>query len=175
MKSFRGTNSGIDHQPLPIDHSKGWKLMRTMGLDVGDKTVGLAISDELGICANPITIIQRTASAKKDLNEVRRIAEEYNVGEIVVGMPFMLDGTKGIQAEKVEAFIEGLRRRVTVPVIEWDERLTTSEVERMLIAADQSRAKRKQVIDKLAATVILQSYMDSKSSRLAREGCTDEE
>ena len=135
--------------------------MRLMGLDVGDKTVGVAMSDELEITAQPVTVIRRTDSIKKDLAEVKRLAEEYGVGEIVVGMPYMLDGSTGIQAEKVEAFVEGLRRRVRIPVILWDERLTTSQVERVLIEGGQSRAKRKEVIDKLAATVILQSYMSS--------------
>lgn len=149
--------------------------MRTMGLDVGDKTVGVAVTDELGISSNPVTIIARSNSPKKDLNEVRRLAEEYEVGEIVVGMPFMLDGSRGRQAEKVEEFMEGLRRRVTVPVVEWDERLSTWECDRIMIDADKSRAQRKKVIDKLAATVILQSYMDSKLIRESREGQADEE
>lgn len=134
--------------------------MRTMGLDVGDKTIGVAVSDELGIAANPVTVIKRTESLKKDIGEIRKIVEEYTIGLIVVGMPLMLNGTVGIQAQKVEAFVEALKRRVNVPVVTCDERLTTAEVERMLIAADQSRAKRREVIDKLAAAVILQSYLD---------------
>ena len=134
--------------------------MRKMGLDVGDKTVGVAVSDELGIAANPVTVIKRTESLKKDIGEIRRIVEEYKIRLIVVGMPLMLNGTVGIQAQKVESFVEALKRRVNVPVVTCDERLTTAEVERMLIAADQSRAKRREVIDKLAAAVILQSYLD---------------
>ena len=143
--------------------------MRIMGLDVGDKTIGVAVSDELGIIANPVTVIQRTASPRKDIGEIRRIAEEYGVERIVVGMPLMLDGTVGIQAEKVQAFVEALRRRVAVPVVTQDERLTTAEVERVLIEMDQSRAKRKKIIDKLAAAVILQSYLDRQSAKVSSE------
>ncbi|HUV03736.1 MAG TPA: Holliday junction resolvase RuvX [Armatimonadota bacterium] len=139
--------------------------MRIMGLDVGDKTIGVAVSDELGITANPVTVIQRTASLKKDIGEVRRIAEAGGVERIVVGMPLMLDGTMGIQAEKVAGFVEALRRRVRIPVDVWDERLTTVEVERVLVEMDQSRAKRRKVIDKLAAAVILKSYLDRQSAK----------
>lgn len=149
--------------------------MRYMGLDVGDKTIGVAISDELGITANPVTTIPRTGSIKREIGEVRRLVEENNVGRIIVGMPFMLDGSVGIQAEKVQAFIEELRRRMRTPIDTWDERLTTSEVERILIASDQSREKRKKVIDKMAAAVILRSYMDREQYAKRREEETDNE
>lgn len=138
--------------------------MRLMGLDVGDKTIGVAVSDELGITANPVAVIQRTGSLKREMGEIRRIVQEYGIARIVVGMPLMLDGARGIQAQKVEGFVEMLRRRVEVPVVTWDERLTTAEIERILIAADQSRAKRKKVIDKLAAAVMLRSYMEKQSA-----------
>jgi len=136
--------------------------MRIIGLDVGDKTIGVAMSDELGITAMPVTVILRTGSLKREIGEIRRLVEENDVESIVVGMPFMLDGTKGIQAEKVEAFVEELRRRLRVEIITWDERLTTAEVERILIASDQSRMKRKKVIDKMAAAIMLRSYMESR-------------
>jgi len=148
--------------------------MRVMGLDVGDKTIGVAVSDELGISANPVTVISRTGSMKREIGEVRRIAQEYGVERIIVGMPLMLDGTAGIQAQKVEAFVDELRRRLRIAVVTWDERLTTSEVERVLIAADQSRAKRKKVIDKLAAAVMLQSYMDRQRSEAGPKGQVDD-
>ena len=150
--------------------------MRLMGLDVGDRTIGVALSDELGITAQPLTVIRRTESVKKDLAEVRRLVEENGVGKIIIGLPLMMDGTVGIQAEKVEAFTEALRRRVRADIVMWDERLTTSEVERMLIAADESRAKRKEVIDKLEASIILRSYMDSQpSGSLASEESAENE
>ena len=143
--------------------------MRYMGLDVGDKTIGVAMSDEIGLTANPVTVISRTGSLKREIGEIRRLVQENGIGRIVVGMPFMLDGSVGIQAEKVQAFVEHLRRRITVPVVTWDERLTTAEVERILIASDQSREKRKKVIDKMAAAVILRSYMDREQYQSRRE------
>ena len=148
--------------------------MRYMGLDVGDKTIGVAMSDEIGLTANPVTVISRTGSLKREIGEIRRLVQENGIGRIVVGMPFMLDGSVGIQAEKVQAFVEDLRRRITVPVVTWDERLTTAEVERILIASDQSREKRKKVIDKMAAAVILRSYMDREQYQSRSEGDADE-
>jgi len=141
--------------------------MRFMGLDVGDKTIGVAISDEKGITASPLAVISRTGSLKREIGEIRRFAEQYKVERIVVGVPLMLDGTVGIQAQKVQAFVDELQRRIMVPVVQWDERLTTAEVERILIAAGQSRAKRKKVIDKMAAAVMLRSYMDRQRSAVA--------
>lgn len=135
--------------------------MRVMGLDVGDKTVGVAISDELGICASPRTVLPRDG---REWAAVARMAEEEAVGEIVVGMPVSLSGEAGAQAEKVARFIRTLRAKVTAPVREWDERLSTVEAERVLLAADASRARRRQVIDKLAATLILQGYLDWRGS-----------
>ncbi len=143
--------------------------MRFMGLDVGDKTVGVAISDEKGVTASPLAVISRTGSLKREIGEIRRFAEQYKVERIVVGVPLMLDGTVGIQAQKVRAFVDELQRRIRVPVVQWDERLTTAEVERILIAADQSRAKRKKVIDKMAAAVMLRSYMDRQRSASEHE------
>jgi len=146
--------------------------MRLMGLDVGDKRVGVALSDELGICAQPVAVIQRTDSIKKDIAQIRKIIEENDVSTIIIGMPLMLNGSVGVQAEKVEAFAEALRRRVKTPIIMWDERLTTNEVERILISDNQSRAKRKEVIDKMAAAVILGSYLDSQRSGVKKD-CND--
>ena len=134
--------------------------MRIIGLDVGEKTIGIAMSDELGIAANPITIIKRTSSIRLDISAVRQIAEANDVNLAVVGLPLMMDGSEGIQAEKTLSFVAELKRRTRLEVVTWDERLSTAEVERIMIANDQSRAKRKKVIDKLAAAVILQGYMD---------------
>ena len=146
--------------------------MRLMGLDVGDKTIGIAVSDELGLAAHPLTVVRRTGSVKKEIAEVLHIAEEKSVTEIVVGKPLMMDGSVGIQAEKVAAFVEAVRRRTKIPVVEWDERLTTMEVERILLDADESRARRKQVIDKMAAAVMLGAYMNRQ--QYARREVTDE-
>jgi len=143
--------------------------MRLIGLDVGDKTIGVAVSDELGFGAHPVTVIRRTDSVRKDIGKVRELTEQYNVERIVVGIPIMLSGTTGVQAEKVLAFIEEIRKRIRIPIETWDERLTTSEVERMLIETGHRREKRKEIIDKHAAAVILQSYMDRQKSAAEQE------
>lgn len=131
---------------------------RLMGLDVGDRTIGVAVSDLLMITAQGVTTIKRT-NIKNDIKELIKIIEEYNVTKIVVGLPKMLDGTVGIQGEKVLNFIEKLKKQVNLPIEFEDERFTTSISERMLIDADVRRKKRKEVIDKLAAVHILSGYM----------------
>ena len=134
--------------------------MRTMALDVGEKTVGIAVTDELGISASPRETLRRDGS---ELDRLERIVKEEGVGEVVVGLPISLNGTLGPSAQKVLAFVETLRTRLEVPIETWDERLTTAEAEKMLIAADTRRAKRRQVIDQIAATLILQGYLRNKS------------
>ena len=131
---------------------------RFMGLDVGDKTIGVAVSDLLMITAQGVTTIKRT-SIKNDLNELKKIIDEYQVTKIVVGIPKMLDGTIGIQGQKVLEFIEKVKKKIDLPIELEDERFTTTISERMLIEADVKRKKRKEVIDKLAAVQILSSYM----------------
>lgn len=131
---------------------------RLMGLDVGDKTIGVAVSDLLMITAQGVTTIKRT-NIKNDINELRKIIDEYKVTKIVAGLPKMLDGTIGIQGEKVLSFLEKLKTHLDLPIELEDERFTTSISERMLIDADVKRKKRKEVIDKLAAVHILSGYM----------------
>jgi len=131
---------------------------RLMGLDVGDKTIGVAVSDLLMITAQGVTTIKRT-NIKNDLNELKKIIDEYQVTEIVVGIPKMLDGTVGIQGQKVLEFTDKMKKHISLPVEFEDERFTTAISERMLIEADVKRKKRKEVIDKLAAVQILSSYM----------------
>src|SRR5262245_55930786 len=127
-----------------------------MALDVGDRNIGVATSDELEITAGPRAVLARNG---RELDEIERIVVEEGVGEIVVGMPVSLGGFRGPQAEKVSAFVEALRRRIAVPVRLWDERMSTVEAERVLLEADTSRSRRKRVIDKVAATVILEGYL----------------
>jgi len=131
---------------------------RLMGLDVGDRTIGVAVSDLLMITAQGVTTIKRT-NIKNDINELKKIIDEYKVTKIVAGLPKMLDGTVGIQGEKVLSFLEKLKKHVDLPIELEDERFTTSISERMLIDADVKRKKRKEVIDKLAAVHILSGYM----------------
>ncbi|AMX82801.1 crossover junction endodeoxyribonuclease RuvA [Geobacillus subterraneus] len=137
--------------------------MRTLGLDLGTKTLGVAVSDELGWTAQGLeTIAIDEEHGNYGLERLRAIIEEYGVDAIVVGWPKNMNGTLGPRAEASERFAARLREEFSLPVVLWDERLSTMAAERMLIAADVSRKKRRKVIDKMAAAVILQSYLDSK-------------
>lgn len=133
--------------------------MRIMSLDVGSRTIGIACSDALLMTAQGIETIRRT-SLEKDFNRLQELIAEYEVHELVVGMPKNMNGTKGERAEKTEEFVEKMKEVIDLPVTYWDERLSTVMAERQLIAADVSRKKRKSVIDKMAAVVILQGYLD---------------
>lgn len=130
-----------------------------MALDVGSRTIGIACSDALLMTAQGIETIRRT-SLENDFNRLRELILEYEVHELVVGMPKNMNGTKGERAEKTEEFVEKMKAVIDLPVTFWDERLSTVMAERQLIAADVSRKKRKGVIDKMAAVVILQGYLD---------------
>jgi putative Holliday junction resolvase len=135
-----------------------------MGLDVGSKTIGVAISDELGIIAQGLKTIRRK-TWEEDLKELHIIISEFKIERIVVGLPKNLDGTLGKQAETVLKWVESLKQRIPLPVETWDERLSTVEASRTLITADLSRKKRKGVIDKLAAVIILQGYLQQMGSQ----------
>ena len=141
------------------------KIMRLMGLDVGDRRIGVALSDEGAIIASPHSTIERRGE-KKDVLQLAEMARREEVSEILVGMPFSLDGSMGPQAEKVGRFVEALRGATAIPVTTWDERLTTVSAERALLEADVSRAKRRLVIDRVAAALILQSYLDARRERV---------
>ena len=130
-----------------------------MALDVGSRTIGIACSDALLMTAQGIETIRRT-SLENDFNRLRELISEYEVHELVVGMPKNMNGTKGERAEKTEELVEKMKAVIDLPVTFWDERLSTVMAERQLIAADVSRKKRKGVIDKMAAVVILQGYLD---------------
>lgn len=138
--------------------------MRTMGLDVGSKTIGIAISDALGWTAQGI----ETISIDEEAGEfgVERIAElvkEHQVSEFVIGYPKNMNNTVGPRGEASERYADLLKESFNLPVTLWDERLTTMAAERTLLEADVSRKKRKQVIDKMAAVMILQGFLDSKN------------
>ncbi|MGD9677240.1 MAG: Holliday junction resolvase RuvX [Vulcanibacillus sp.] len=135
--------------------------MRIMGLDVGDKTIGVAVSDEFGWTAQGVGVIQRK-ELDYDLNQLAKIMDEYNVEEILLGLPKNMNGTIGYRAEGIIQLAEIIKDRLKVPVLFMDERLTTVMAERTLIEADVSRRKRKKVIDKMAAILILQGYLDMK-------------
>lgn len=132
-----------------------------MGLDVGDKRIGIALSDEGAWIASPRETLERSGN-RKDIRHMLDLARREDVSEIVVGMPFSLDGSRGPQALKVERFVEALQSETDIRVTTWDERLTTVSAERALLEGDVSRAKRKKTIDRVAAALILQGYLDSK-------------
>lgn len=139
--------------------------MRIMGLDLGKKTIGVAVSDEMGFSAQPITVIRRKG-LKQDLAELAALIEQYDVTSIVLGLPRNMNGSIGPQAEKSKVFGAMLEEKFQLKIDYWDERLTTVSAERVLLEGDVSRAKRKKVIDKVAASLILQGYLD----RLAGQG-----
>lgn len=132
-----------------------------MGLDIGDKTIGVAISDPLLITAQGIKTIRRE-SLKKDINELRVLVKDYNVNTIVAGLPKNMNNTLGPQGEKVLDFVERIERQIGVDIVLQDERLTTVAAERTLIEGDVSRKKRKKLIDTVAASYILQTYLDRR-------------
>lgn len=133
--------------------------MRIMALDVGSRTIGIACSDALLMTAQGIETIRRT-SLENDFKRLSELISEYEVHELVVGMPKNMNGTKGERAEKTEEFVGKMKEVIDLPITFWDERLSTVMAERQLIAADVSRKKRRDVIDKMAAVVILQGYLD---------------
>lgn len=139
--------------------------MRIMGLDVGSKTVGIAISDALGWTAQGIETIQiNEDEGEFGIQRIKELVKEYSVTEFVVGLPKNMNNTIGPRGEASEQYKKLLEETFQLPVKLWDERLTTMAAERMLIEADVSRKKRKKVIDKMAAVMILQGYLDSKGS-----------
>jgi putative holliday junction resolvase len=133
--------------------------MRRMGLDIGSHTIGVAISDELGITAQGLKTIYRK-SGEEDLTELGRLIAQFEVSEVVVGLPKNMDGTVGKQAEFVLEWVKIFQQRLGLPVATWDERLSTVGASKVLLEANLSRKKRKKVIDKLAAVIILQGYLD---------------
>lgn len=138
--------------------------MRIMGLDVGSKTVGVAISDALGWTAQGIETIKiDEAAGAFGIERINELVKEHNVTEFVVGYPKNMNNTIGPRGEASESYKKLLEDTFGFPVKLWDERMTTMAAERMLIEADVSRKKRKQVIDKMAAVMILQGYLDSKN------------
>jgi putative Holliday junction resolvase len=137
--------------------------MRILGLDVGTKTVGVAMSDEMGWTAQGLETIKiNEERGHFGFDRISELVKQYNVDKIVVGLPKNMNGTIGPRGEACQQFAENLRNLLQLEVVMWDERLSTMAAERLLISADVSRKKRKQVIDKMAAVVILQGFLDSK-------------
>jgi putative pre-16S rRNA nuclease len=137
-----------------------------MALDFGARRIGLAVTDELGLTAQGLPTLHRT-NKRNDFDRLRRTIKQYAVGEIVLGLPLRMSGEAGIQAEKVEAFAVELRDRFKLPVYLFDERLTSVEANRVLDESDMGDKRRKQVVDQLAAVLILQAFMEYRASRRA--------
>jgi putative Holliday junction resolvase len=137
--------------------------MRILGLDVGSKTVGVALSDEFGWTAQGLETIKINEDERMfGFDQIGQIIEKYEVGKIVVGLPKNMNGTIGPRGEASQFYANELEKRFSLPVFLWDERLTTVAAERVLLEADVSRKKRKKVIDKMAAAMILQGFLDSQ-------------
>ncbi|MDP1917758.1 MAG: Holliday junction resolvase RuvX [Myxococcales bacterium] len=135
--------------------------MRAMGLDVGTKTVGVAVADELGFTAQPITVVRRS-NLKADLAELIRLAADRSVDRFVLGLPLNMDGSEGPRALATRKFGDALAKASSLLIIYQDERLTTVAAERSLLEADVSRQKRREVIDQVAASLILQGWLDAQ-------------
>lgn len=142
-------------------------MSRILALDMGSKTIGVAISDELMITGQALTTLMRS-SRTSDLAKIKALVVEHTVQELVMGLPKNMDGSIGPQGEKAMHEAEWLKKELGLPVHLWDERLSTVQAERILLEADLSRRKRKKLIDKLAAQIILQSYLDYR--KLQGEG-----
>ena len=140
--------------------------MRVMACDYGSKTIGIAVSDPFGWTAQGVEIIRRQEeeALSSSIERIEELIAEYGVEKIVVGLPKNMNNTSGEQLEKTLEFIEKLKKKISLPVVTWDERLSTVGAERVLLEADLSRAKRKKVIDKMAAAYFLQGYLDAGSN-----------
>ena len=133
--------------------------MSVLGLDVGEKRIGLARSDELNFMAHAVSFLERK-SDEELVHELQKMIDEFDIKTIVVGLPKTMKGESGTQAAKVLSLVERLKPYIQSPIVMWDERLTTVEAERALIRQDMSRARRKMKRDSIAAEIMLQSYLD---------------
>lgn len=139
--------------------------MRALGLDLGERRIGVALSDSAGTMATPYEVVHRSGDRARDHRKIAALAEEAGVELLVVGLPLSLDGSKGPAALGVEAEVDELREQIDLPMEMWDERFSTVEASRRLRAANLRRGKRRHVIDQVAATVILQSWLDANLPR----------
>ena len=135
-------------------------MVRTAGLDIGERTIGIAVSDLLGITAQGLDTIKRS-HMEADLQHIISILKDYDVTLVVVGLPKNMNNTLGPSADRAKEFGSEIAKRTGIEIKYWDERLTTVSAQRTLLEGDVSRKKRKQVVDKIAAVMILQNYMDS--------------
>ncbi len=135
--------------------------MRILALDVGEKRIGVALSDPTGLLASPLTTIE-SKGQDFDIDEVLRLAEEHEAGEIVIGLPLSMSGRRGPQAGRVDAFVKAMAERTDIPLKSMDERLSSVQAERMLRESGVEPSKNKARVDSAAAAIVLQSYLDSR-------------
>ena len=138
---------------------------RYLALDVGSKRIGVAVSDELGLTAQPVLTLERRHNSREDLRSLARLARRFNVAGIVVGNPLHLSGEPSPRAVKTQAFAEALGTLTGLPIHLWDERLTTREAHQMLYEAGHARQDHRRVVDQVAATLILQSFLETRHPR----------
>jgi putative Holliday junction resolvase len=153
-------NRGVSSEKGKSDASTG----RILGLDVGSRRIGIAVSDPLGITAQGLETLQRR-NKRHDLAALERVIRDYAVREIVVGLPLRMSGAEGTQSEKMQVFAGELRKRFRLPVHLWDERLTSAEANRLLRETELSIEKRAKAVDRMAAVLILQGWMEGRSTR----------
>ena len=144
---------------------------RILALDFGARNIGLAISDELGVTAQGLPTYRRS-NKRNDFDHMRRLIKQYGIGELVMGLPLRMSGDEGIQSEKVHVFAEELRRRFKLPVHLFDERLTSVEANRLLRETEMSIRRRAEVVDQLAAVLILQSFLQFRKSSAQPDSST---
>ena len=137
---------------------------RILAIDYGSRRIGLAVTDELGLTAQGLPTLHRS-NKRNDFDHLRRTIKGYGIGEIVLGLPLRMSGEAGVQSEKVQEFAEELRRRFKLPVYLYDERLTSVEANRVLDEGEVGLQRRKEVVDQLAAVLILQAFLESRAAR----------
>ena len=145
---------------------------RYLALDVGSKRIGVAVSDELGLTAQPVLTLERRRNTREDLRSLARLARRFGVAGIVVGNPLHLSGEESPRSTRTQAFAAQLGELTGLPTILWDERLTTQEAHRILYEAGKTRQEHQRVVDQVAATLILQSFLDERRSRQDSEEAT---
>ncbi|MDI9569618.1 MAG: Holliday junction resolvase RuvX [Pseudomonadota bacterium] len=139
-------------------------MMRVLGIDYGTRRIGVALSDEMGLMARGLTVITRR-NRRRDIEAIAALARDCQAEMVVIGYPLRLDGSEGIQCEKVNRFASLLENALQMPVIRWDETLSTKEAEQILVETGIKKEKRKAIVDRIAASIILQNYLDSVRPR----------
>jgi putative Holliday junction resolvase len=152
----------MEHTSVPMEHRP--QHIRVLAIDFGSRRIGLAVTDELGMTAQGLPTLFRT-NKRNDFDHLRRIIKLYQVGEIVMGLPLRMSGDTGFQSDKVEAFAGELRAKFKLPVHLFDERLTSVEANRVLRETDMSGRRRTEVVDQLAAVLILQAFLEFRNSQ----------